>query len=200
MQKSKLFRPMIPGENLTVNGKNYPWHRPPQYAEFDDAFEFFTDTVFGDHERLSSISLLASNGLSALAITQTLLIQAVGAGKISPDMSILIAGPVYKTLTKMLTALNVRHLTGYDTQEEMAEYLQYMESKQYLKDMESSSKYKLTAEQKEEMERITDEAMEEIPEGGLMGAPTGEEPVQIPMDASEKGLVMAQEKTEEGKA
>ena len=191
---------MIPGENLTVNGKNYPWHKPPQYAEFDDAFEFFADTILGDPKRLSSLSLLASNGLSALTITQTLLIQAVGAGKISPDMSILIAGPVYKTLTKMLTALNVRHLTGYDTQEEMADYLKYMESKQYLKDMEASKKYKLTKEQQDEMERITDEAMEEIPEGGLMGAPTNEEKIEIPVDASEKGLVMEQNEMEEGNA
>jgi len=200
MQKSKLFRPTIPGENLTVNGKNYPWHKPPQYADFDDAFEFFADTILGDHKRLSSLSLLASSGLSALAITQTLLIQSVGAGKISPDMSILIAGPVYKTLTKMLDALGVRYMTGYDSQEELAEYLQYMESKQYLKDMESASKYTLTAEQKDEMERITEEAMEEIPEGGLMGAPTAEDSIEIPVDASEKGLVMPQEETEEGKA
>lgn len=200
MQKSKLFRPMIPGENLTVNGKNYPWHRPPQYAEFDDAFEFFTDSVLGDHKRLSSLSLLASSGLSALAITQTLLIQSVGAGKISPDMSILIAGPVYKTLTKMFDSLGVRYLSGYDTPDEMADYLKYMESKQYLKEMGSASKFKLTKEQQNEMERITEEAMEEIPEGGLMGAPTGEDKIEIPVDASEKGLAMAQEETEEGKA
>lgn len=200
MQKNKLFRPMIPGENLTVNGRNYPWHKPPQYAEFDDAFEFFTDNVLGDHKRLSSLSLLASNGLSALVITQTLLIQSVGAGKISPDMSILIAGPVYKTLTKMFDALNVRYLTGYDTPDELAQFLEYMNSKEFLKEVGSSTKYKLTAEQKDEMERITEEATEEIPEGGLMGAPTDKDKIEIPAETGERGLVMAQEETEEGNA
>jgi len=200
MQKSKLFRPMIPGENLTVNGKNYPWHKPPQYPEFDNAFEFFTDNILGDPERLSNISLLASNGISALAITQTLLIQAVGKGKITPDMSILIAGPVYKTLTKMLNALNVRHLTGYDTPEEMTEYLKYVESKEYLKES-ASSQYKLTKAQEAEMERISEEAMEEIPEGGLMGAPRDGDTLEIPAEPSQKGLVMAEEDIdEEGKS
>lgn len=198
MQKSKLLRAGIPGENLTVNGKNYPWHRPPQYAEFDDAYEWFSDEVLGDAERLSNISIVLNNGISALAITQSILVQAVGAGKISPDMSLLIAGPVYKTLTRMMDMVGVRYLTGYDTAEEISEFTEYMKSGQFMSSTKGK-KLKLSKEQEAEMDRITSEIEAEIPEGGLMGAQNNKDKMDIPMDASEKGLVTAQD-SEEDKA
>lgn len=195
MQKSKLFRAPIPGENLTVNSKIYPWHKPPQYVQFDDAYEWFSDEVFGSADRLSNISILLQNGISALSLTQTILVQAVGTGKISPDMSLLIAGPIYKTLTRMMDILGVQYLSGFDTPEEIASFLERMKSKEFLKDTKKT-KLNITKEQKEEMERLTAEVEAEIPEGGLMGAPTDKDKVDIPMDTSEKGLVMKPE--EEG--
>lgn len=196
MQKSKLFRATIPGENLTVNSKNYAWHRPPQYAEFDDAYEWFSDEVLGNADRLSNISIVLNNGITALSITQSILVQAVGTGKISPDMSLLIAGPVYKTLTRMMDMLGVRYLTGYDTPEEIQEFVGYMKSGEFMSESKGK-KLNITKEQEEEMARITAEIEAEIPAGGLMGAPTDEDKVEIPMDASEQGLVMAQESEED---
>ena len=173
MNPSKLLKAPIPGENLTVNGKNYAWHRPPQFTEFDDAFEFIIDDSLANQQKLGAAMTLLSNGISALAVVQALMISKVGQGKISPDMSLLLVGPVYKTFTRMMDAAGVEYLSGFDTTEELQAYAEKLKSKDFL--AKSTKAIKLTEEQEAEMERITEEAMEEIPVGGLMGAQVGEE-------------------------
>jgi hypothetical protein len=170
MSPSKLLKAPIPGENLTVNSKNYSWHRPPQFPEFDDAFEFIIDDSLASQEKLGAAMLLLSNGLSALAVVQALMISKVGQGKISPDMSLLLVGPVYKTFVRMMDAAGVEYLSGFDSPEEVRSYAEKLQSREFL----SKTKKKpvtLTQEQEAEMERIAEEALEKIPEGGLMGAP-----------------------------
>ena len=168
----QLFNAPIPGENLTRNSKNYPWHRPAQYPDFDDAFEYLVDEVISNSDKMASAILLTSNGMSALAVVQTVLVTQVGKGAISPDMSLLIAGPFYKTFVRMLDAMGVEYLSGFDTTEEIVAYAEKMKTGDILE--KAKKQVKLTEEQEQEMERITEEAKEEIPVGGLMGAPMEE--------------------------
>lgn len=183
MNRSKLFNAPIPGENLTVDSRNYAWHKPPQYPNFDDAFEYFAEEILGNAKRMNAAVLMSRNGFSAVALVQNLMLHAVGNGKITPDMSLLIAGPVYKTLVRMLDAFGEDYLTGYDSVEEIRAYMDRMG-----KEPKKKKKAKLTKSQEAEMERITEEAVAEIPEGGLMGAPS-KESIEIPMDSSKNGLV-----------
>ena len=37
--KSVLLDGPIPGANYTSDTKNYPWHRPPDFTNLDDAIE-----------------------------------------------------------------------------------------------------------------------------------------------------------------
>ena len=198
MIPSKLFKAPIPGENLTVNSKGYAWHKPPQYPKYDDAFELFIDEVFGDGERMSNVANLTSFGLSTLAITQTMLVNAVGSGKISPDMSLLLAGPVYKTMNNALDRLGVRYLSGYETPQELKEFAEYISSKGEGV-MPAPKKPELTPQQESEMEAISEEVTADIPTGGLMGAQSDEELVEIPSESTGTGLVLEQN-TEEGEA
>jgi hypothetical protein len=198
MKKAKLFNAPIPGENLTANTKNYAWHRPPQYAEFDDAFEYVIDDIIGNQDRLVSGLTIVRSGVSAVALTQTLMVGLVSEGKISPDMSILLAGPVYKTLTKLFDAFGMDYLTGFETTEELKEYASRLEAGGGV--LGKKEPKKLTAAQKKEMEAITEEAKEtvEIPTGGLMGQVDESEQMDIPleMDTGSAGLVPKMEEEE----
>lgn len=192
IKREDFFTMPIPGENLTSNVKAWPWHKPPQYSNFDDAFEYFLEDVLADQDRITSAVIMSRNGFSALVLVQNLMIQAVGAGKISPDMALLQAGPVYKVLTTMLDALGEDFMTGYETAQELKEYAERWAKKE----PKAKKKFKLSTEQEAEMERITEEATAEVPKGGLMGAKS-DDTVEIPMDMSRGGLV--QEPTEETK-
>jgi len=184
MNRSKLFNAAIPGENLTVESRKWAWHKPPQYPNFDDAFEYFLEDVLADSERLNAARAMARNGFSALSLVQNLMIQSVAKGRITPDMTLLLAGPVYKTLTRMFDALGETYLTGYDSPQELQAYVEYMQSDAPKK----PKKAKLSKSQEKEMQKITEEVSAEIPKGGLMGA-TKEDDMEIPMDKPSGSLV-----------
>jgi len=176
----RLFRPEIPGENLTVDSRSYPWHNPPQYPDFDEAFEYVVDEKLSNQDSLTGAMMLMSQGMSALGAVQMMLIGMVSKGAITPDMSLMLAGPVYKTFTRLLDAADFNYLTGFDSADEIRAFAEYMKSEQFDTTGEAP---KLSDEQEEEMERITEEVKENLPTGGLMGAPTGdEESVEIPVD------------------
>ena len=192
IKREDFFTMPIPGENLTSNVSGWAWHKPPKYPNFDDAFEYFLEDVLADKDRINSAVVLSRNGFSALALVQNLMIQAVGAGKISPDMALLQAGPVYKILTSMLNALGEDYMSGYETKEELKAYAERWEKNE----LKQKKPFTLSKEQEAEMEKITEDATAEVPVGGLMGAKS-DDTVQIPMDMSRGGLV--QEPTEETK-
>lgn len=198
MKKAKLFNSPIPGENLTANTKNYAWHRPPQYPEFDDAFEYIIDDIIGNQDRLVSGLTIVRSGVSVVALTQTLMLGLVSEGKISPDMSILLAGPVYKTLTKLFDAFGVDYLTGFENAEDLMEYATRLKTGEGV--LGTKKPKKLTTAQQKEMEAITEEAKEtvEIPTGGLMGQVDEAEQMDIPleMDTGSTGLVPKMEEEE----
>ena len=196
MKKSNLFNAPIPGENLTVDNRGYPLHKPPLYTDFDDAFEYFVDNILGNHEAIGAAASIASNGISAVSLTQTAMLQAVATGKITPDMTLLIAGPYYATLTKMLDALGVAYLNGFETREELMEFAKAFKAGKK-PEGKAAKPMKLTKSQEEEMDKITQEALEEPPVGGLMGRPSDEEKIDIPASGTGSGLV-PEEITEEG--
>ena len=195
MKKSRFLKTPIPGENLTANTRGYAWHRPPQITDYDDAFEHVVDNVFMNDTKLAAGMTAVSNGISAVAAVQGLLVSMVSKGVITPDMTLMLAGPVYKTFTRILDAADVPYLTGFDTREEMQAFAKKMKTQPA---PEQASAPKLTKEQRKEMEAITEEAKAEIPKGGLMGAPSEtNEGMDIPMEEEPAGAGLIEPMQEE---
>ena len=192
----RIFRPEIPGENLTADNRSYPWRNPPQYAEYDEAFEFIVDDKLSNQDALAGAMVLMSQGMSALGAVQMMMISMVSKGKITPDMSLMLAGPVYKTFTRLLDAANFKYLTGFDSADEIRAFVDYMKSDEPFQ--MTGKAPKLTEEQKDEMERITEEVKEDLPQGGLMGARMeSEDELEIPIDEeTSTSLVTAPEAEE----
>lgn len=169
----QLMKAPIPGEHLTKNSKNKPWHSPPKYAKFDDALEYFFDEVIPQKEFLPSIITLAESNVPITGVVSAMLLGHSSKGRFTPDMALKLAGPVYKLVTRALDAVEVDYLTGFESAEET-------QAKISGKGAPKAGK-KLSKAQESEMERITEETKVEIPEGGLMGAPVeGEETMDIP--------------------
>ena len=82
------------------------------------------------------------------------MIQSVAKGRITPDMTLLLAGPVYKTLTRMFDALGETYLTGYDSPQELQAYVEYMQSDAPKK----PKKAKLSKSQEKEMQKMEAQA------------------------------------------
>lgn len=187
----QMIKAPIQGENLTVNSKNYAWHRPPQYPEFDRAFEYFVDDAIANERRLTAGMTLVMGGVPATAAVSSLLITMVKDGRISPDMSLLLAGPAFKVFTRMLDLAGVDYLSGFETTQETADFYRKMEEE----GVTSPSKPLPKEIQKEaqELAEQVDEALD-IPSGGLMGAkPKDEELVDMDLSPEPTNLIEQEE-------
>jgi len=83
----------IPGENYTSDTKNYPWHRPPDITDYDEAVEFVIREL-STPSRISMIYTMLEAGQSISGIVSIVNMLNIGNGKYAVDLSILIAGPV----------------------------------------------------------------------------------------------------------
>lgn len=186
MNPSKFLKAPIPGENLAQVSRNYAWHRPPQFAEYDDVIEHFVDTYIADTEKLASAMLLVENGIPATSAVTSILLGMVGRGVISPDMSLIVAGPFYKIITRMFDETGTKYLTGFDTEEQMREFLDAPKQK-------PTKKSKLSKEQEEQIDRFEKELKEKenVPAGGLMGAKSEtKDTMDIDAEPTGQGLVL----------
>lgn len=90
----------IPGENLTADTRNYPWHRPPEITDFNEAVEYSIQKLEEEREVQLIYSLLELEVPVAL-ITSNFLMRGIARGKFPIDLALLLAGPVSRYIEIM---------------------------------------------------------------------------------------------------
>lgn len=103
----------IPGENYTSDTKNYPWHRPPEFDDLDEAIEYSAKKLTATNAAIQAMTL-AKSGMSLTAIAQTYLMSGMMRGKWTPDYALLMAGPVTHILSLMAKAGDIDYSLGID--------------------------------------------------------------------------------------
>lgn len=113
--KNKKFVPSgpIPGENFTSDTKNYPWHRPPEITDMDKAIEA-TMKQLATKETTYSLLTVAQAGVPLTTIADIFLSNGIGAGKWTPDMALLLAGPVVHVMKIMAEDYGIKYDLGLD--------------------------------------------------------------------------------------
>lgn len=87
----------IPGENFTSNTKNYPWHRPPEVAGYDETVATLIKRLDNVKEGELIYSLVELD-VPVYAIVSAFLKKNIARGVISIDMALLAAGPVARMI------------------------------------------------------------------------------------------------------
>lgn len=193
----QLMKAPIQGENLTKNTLQYSWHRPPQFPKYDDAFRHYIDSVIANEEALSGGFSLVMSGMPATTVVSSLLVKMVGDGKISPDMSLLLAGPAYKVFTRMLVYADIEYLTGFESTKETTEFFKKIKTTTPPTPSDEDQR-PLPKDVIEESQNVAEKV--DIPTGGLMGAvPEDAKESQMSMDlgASEPTNLIEEEMTDE---
>lgn len=193
----QLMKAPIQGENLTKNTLQYSWHRPPQFPKYDDAFRHYIDSVIANEEALSGGFSLVMSGMPATTVVSSLLVKMVGDGKISPDMSLLLAGPAYKVFTRMLVYADIEYLTGFESTKETTEFFKKIKTTTPPTPSDEDQR-PLPKDVIEESQNVAEKV--DIPTGGLMGAvPEDAKEPQMSMDlgASEPTNLIEEEMTDE---
>lgn len=161
----------IPGENKTSDERNYPWRRPPDITDTDEAVDYITEQLTDTQEGFMYMNLLKSEVTIAAAVDMVVT-KGISDGKWTPDFALLIAGPVARIFEVMAKSYNIDYELGVE------EAPQYVSAEVVDKRLARGTPDE--AIDPEEVERLKQEQdemlgradMEDVPafnQGGLMG-------------------------------
>lgn len=113
MKKTPKFDGPIPGENYTSDTKNYPWHRPPEEADFVKIVDKAI-TKMNQPEKVAQILTALESGETIMDyVTGTARIT-VGDGRIPIDMAVLAAGPIAKFIETVAKNAGIDYERGWE--------------------------------------------------------------------------------------
>lgn len=177
------FKGPIPGANLLADTRKYPWHRPPEIIEYDEAVDYMIGKISEDEQSELIYSLLQID-VNIPTIVSSMLMQAISRGKLPIDLAVLVAGPMARYM----------------------EIIAKMEGYKYDMGLDDKDRIKITPELLRrslgiiDQAETPDDAMEEgpiaapksIPVGGLMGgtddsvAPEDEQAAMLGLNITEE--------------
>lgn len=108
-----MFDAPIPGANYTSDTKNYPWHRPPEITNLDDAIELSFKKLTEENAATGILTMIEM-GATVASLTHTFIMSGIGAGKWTPDYAILLAGPVSHIIYLMAKGYGLKPDMGLD--------------------------------------------------------------------------------------
>lgn len=188
----EIPRAPIPGANYTSDTRNYPWHRPPDIDNYDEAVAYVLKRL----ETPSGASLVYSMldiEMPIATITSAMILQAISKGKIQIDMGIVIAGAIARGIEIFARTHDLKYDMGADADDEI---------------IYTPTQLQMILEQQENQETgdpmMSEEPMTEEPApetGGLMGAPESDD-IQSASDDEQKAMLgmMNEEETSDGVA
>ena len=149
----------VPGANLLADTRNYPWHRPPDITDYDEAVSYMISRISQEEQAELVYSLLQID-TTVTTIVSGLLMQSIAKGKIPIDLAILISGPVARYIEVLAQTNGYKYDMGTDTSDRVK-----------ITPTLLKMAMGIVEDDDEEMEDTPEEVVSAIPEGGLMGAP-----------------------------
>ena len=152
----------IPGANLVSDTRNYPWHRPADIVEYDEAVDYMITRISEDEQAELIYSLLQID-INVTTVVSSLLMQAVSKGKIGIDLALLIAGPVARYIEIVDKTEGYKYDMGIDDSDRIRITPTLMKTTLGIVDDEE--------ELEEDVDAVEGTAE---PDDGLMAAPVGD--------------------------
>lgn len=168
----------IPGENYTSDTKNYPWHRPPEYTNIDQAIEAVGKKLLSEEASPGVLTMLEM-GMTVATITDAFLTSGIGAGKWTPDFALLLAGPTSHIICLMAEGYGIDYDLGIDDKRPKP-------TSAFFKQLEKEKRAKETIKKNIPVVSVA----KEQPQGGFMaGPPAPAEPMAPEEGMNEEGMM-----------
>lgn len=184
------FKGPIPGANLLADTRKYPWHRPPEIVEYDEAVDYMLSKISEDEQSELIYSMLQID-VNVPAIVSAMLMQAISRGKIPIDLAVLVAGPMARYIEIIAKMEGYKYDMGLDDSDRIRVTPELL--KRSLGIIDS------TDEDEDPMEEGPITPPTAIPVGGLMGGVEQEEGI-APEDEQAAMLGMNVEEDTDGLA
>lgn len=179
----KMIDAPIPGENYTADTRNYPWHRPADFDNFNDVVDHLISTL----EKPTGVSLVYSMldlDVPISGIVTALLLQSISKGRIHIDMAILAAGPLARHIEIFAKKNDLKYEMGDAPSDEV---------------IYTPTELKLAmgiSDPSQEEDPVAVEPLQ-VSDGGIMAQPSLEDTTEASEDEQLRMLGMAEETEEE---
>ena len=100
------FNTAPPGHSLTEDNSKWPWGRPPEMVDPDQAMDSLVDKLMDPRKKQEMFKLLMV-GVSVEVIVEGMLFQAFRDGRFTPDVGLLIKGPLGIVIADMAEEENI---------------------------------------------------------------------------------------------
>ena len=94
------------GHSLTEDNSKWAWGQPPQMVDPDQAMDSLVDSLMDPSKKQEMFKLLMV-GISVEVIVEGLLFQAFRDGKFTPDVGLLLKGPLAIVISDMAEEENI---------------------------------------------------------------------------------------------
>lgn len=116
----KALEAAIPGQSLTDTPKNYPWERPPEMADPNDAVMYHLERV-SEPEVLDNVLFAIEYGVPTKILAEMLCSGGVARGIHSIDVSLIIAPVLQEYLNVTAKQAGISYREEFGREEENAE-------------------------------------------------------------------------------
>lgn len=133
-----MFNAPIPGQSLTTEPKGYPWERPPEIVDPEEAIQFHLARLSEPDTLDAILDMIEIHELDVKTITSGILRGAVAGGMHTIDVALLVAPVVHEFIKQGAIAFGLTPEDGFEDKEEKAEYARVKKAsltKKMLKEM-----------------------------------------------------------------
>ena len=117
-----MFNAPIPGQSLTTEPKGFPWERPPEITDPEEAIQMHLARIAKPEMLDGILDLIEVDDLDLKSITTGIMRGAVSKGMHSVDVALLIAPVVHEFIKQGAIAFGLNPDDGFENKEEKAEY------------------------------------------------------------------------------
>ena len=117
-----MFSAPIPGQSLTTEPKGFPWERPPEITDPEEAIQYHLARI-SEPEMLEGIlDLIEVEELDVKTLTSGIMRGAVAQGMHTIDVALLVAPVVHEFIKQGAIAFGLSPDDGFENKEEKAQY------------------------------------------------------------------------------
>lgn len=178
----------IPGENFTSDPRNYPWHRPPDFTDLDEALKAASKKIFGKETSRGLLTMMEM-GVPITVLTSAFVLSGIGGGKWTPDYALLLAGPVSHMMVLLAKSEEIDYKLGIEetvTPPGAAYFKEIQKENAKVRTIDS-----IMPEVKEKVSEMDGGflAMAKSLASEIEDVPTEGQPTEQPMPMAEEGIV-----------
>jgi len=133
-----MFNAPIPGQSLTTEPKGFPWERPPEIVDPEEAIQFHLARLSEPATLDAILDMIEIHELDVKTITSGILRGAVAGGMHTIDVALLVAPVIHEFIKQGAIAFGLNPEDGFEDKEEKAEYARVKKAsltKKMLKEM-----------------------------------------------------------------